>query len=137
MEEELEETTESEKYIIKIDNDVFIADDFGYEFTQFDGDGAGRSDDMTMTRDVKGLNNKLYAKFNNKDRWYGLELSRLLKLIDKKECSLYYFDPKEYEWCTKSMYLTMSKVSTRLINNEIYIKDDIEVHFIQMDVDAI
>ena len=133
----MEEETELEKYKIKIDDDVFIVDDFGYEFTQFDGDGAGRSDDMTMTRDVKGLNNKLYAIFNNKDRWYGEELSRLLKLINKTECTLYYFDPKEYEWCEKSMYLTVSKVSTRLIDGEIYIKDNIEVHFMQMDVDNI
>lgn len=131
MEEELE------KYKIKIDNEAFIVDDFGYEFTQFDGDGAGRSDDMTMTRDVKGLNNKLYAIFNDKDKWHGTELSRLLKLIDKTECSLYYFDPKEYEWTTKSMYLTVSKVGTCLIDGDIYIKDNVEIHFIQMDVDAI
>ena len=128
---------ESNKYVIKIDNDTFLVDDFGYEFTQFDGDGAGRSDDMTMTRDVKGLNNKLYAIFNDKEIWHGRELSRLLKLINKKQCELYYFDPKEYEWMTKSMYLTVSKVSTRLIDNEIYIKDNIEIHFIQMDVDNI
>lgn len=128
---------ESNKYIIKIDNDTFHVDDFGYEFTQFDGDGAGRSDDMTMTRDVKGLNNKLYAIFNDKEIWHGRELSRLLKLINKTECELYYFDPKEYEWTTKSMYLTVSKVNTCLIDNEIYIKDNIEIHFIQMDVDNI
>ena len=136
MEEELDEAI-TEKYKLKIDNDIFIADDFGYEFTQFDGEGAGRSDDATMTRDVKGLNNKLYAIFNNKDRWCGRELSRLLKLIDKKECTLYYFDPKEYEWLTKPMYLTISRVNTCLIDNEVYIKDNIEIHFMQMDVDAI
>lgn len=126
-----------DKYEIEIDGVKIAVDDFGYEYTQLDGDESGRSDDFSMTRDVGGLNNKLYAIFNDMDRWYGQALSDLLKLIEKKECRLKYFDPKEYCFLEKHMYLTISKVSTRLIDNEIYIKDNIEIHFIQMDVDQI
>ncbi len=125
------------KYLLKIDGEEFIADDFGYEYSQFDGEGSGRGDDMTMVRDVKGLNNKLYAEFNDKDRWYGQNLSRLLKLIEKKECTLTYFDAKEYDFVTKHMYLTVSKCSAGLLDGDLVMKDPIEVHFIQLDVDDI
>ena len=127
----------TEKYILTIDNQTFIADELGYEYTQFDGEGSGRGDDATMVRDVKGLNNKLYAVFNDKDRWYGQNLSNLLKLIEKKECTVTYFDGKENDFVTKHMYITVSKCTAGLIDGNLIMKDPIEVHFIQLDVDNI
>lgn len=126
-----------EKSQIKINGNIFCVDKFGYEGTQLDGDEAGRSDDFTMIRDVGGLNNKLYGIFNALDRWYGTELSRLLKLLDLTECELYYFDAKEYKWVTKRMYLTISKIDYIVINDDIYLESPVEIHFIQMDVDEI
>lgn len=126
-----------EKYKIKINNVEFIVDKFGYEPTQFDGDEAGRSDDFTMTRDVGGLNNKLYAIFNDIDKWHGQELSKLIKLIDLTECELYFFSAKEYAWVTKRMYLTISKIEYTILDDDIYLTEPVEIHFIQMDVDAI
>ena len=128
---------EQDRYLLKINNDWFIADGLGYEPTQLDGDEAGRSDDFSMTRDVGGLNNKMYAKFNDLDKWHGRELSRLIKLIDLKECDLYWFNVKEYEWTTKHMYLTISKIDYKFIDNEPYLDNPVEVHFIQMDVDTL
>ena len=125
------------KYNVYIDNELFVADGLGYEYSQLDGEGAGRGDDFTMIRDVGGLNNKIYLLFNDKNRWYGEELSRLLKLSEVKECDFRYFDAKEYDWITKNCYLTVSKAEVTLIDGETYPKDNIEVHLIQMDVDNI
>lgn len=125
------------KYEIQVDNETFIVDDISYEYSQLDGQEAGRSDDGNMTRDVIGLTNKVYCKFNDKDRWYGRELSRLLKLTEITECSLNYFDAKEYARVTKKMYVVADKYESSLINNETYLKNEIEVRFTQMDVDAI
>ena len=33
------------KYEIQVDGTTFIVDSLGFEYTQLDGDGAGRSDD--------------------------------------------------------------------------------------------
>lgn len=125
------------KYEIQVDGTTFIVDSLGFEYTQLDGDGAGRSDDGSVTRDVIGLTNKLVAKITDKDRYYGSTLSNLLKLIKKKECTLTYFDAMEYQTVNKSMYITVTPVEVRLINNDYYLANEIEIHFIQMDVDNI
>ena len=125
------------KNVVVIDDEQFITDGISYEYSQQDGDNAGRSDDGTMTRDVIGLTNKVYCQFNSKDRWYGSELSRLLKLLKKKECSFNYFDAKENQRITKRMYIVSDKCESTLIDNETYLKSPIEMRFIQMDVDLI
>jgi hypothetical protein len=125
------------KNVVVIDNVQFIVDGMSYEYAQQDGDSAGRSDDGTMTRDVIGLTNKVYCLFNSKDRWYGSELSKLLKLLKKKECTFGYFDPKENSRLTKQMYVVSDKCECTLVENEIYLKSPLEIRFIQMDVDII
>ena len=125
------------KNVVMIDNVQFIVDGMSYEYAQQDGENAGRSDDGTMTRDVIGLTNKVYCLFNSKDRWYGSELSKLLKLLKKKECTFSYFDPKENSRLTKQMYVVSDKCECTLVENEIYLKSPLEIRFIQMDVDII
>ena len=125
------------KNVVMIDNVQFIVDGMSYEYAQQDGENAGRSDDGTMTRDVIGLTNKVYCLFNSKDRWYGSELSKLLKLIKKTECSFNYYDPLEKGRVTKNMYIVCDKCEVQLIEDEIYLKSQIEFRFIQMDVDII
>ena len=128
---------ELNKNQISVDGDIFDVDNISYEYSQLDGDNAGRSDDGSMTRDVIGLTNKVYCGFNDKSKWYGSELSRLLKLTKKKECQLNYFDAKEYKRLTKKMYIVSDKCESKLIDDETYLKNDIEMRFIQMDVDSI
>lgn len=126
-----------ERNQITVDGVTFDVDGISYEYAQLDGENAGRSDNGKMTRDVIGLTNKVYCSFNDKSKWYGQNLSNLLQLIKKKQCSLNYFDSKEYKRLTKTMYLVMDKVETTLIDGETYLKNDVEVRFIQMDVDNI
>lgn len=120
---------------ITVDGIIFETDGISFEYSQLDGDNAGRSDDGGMTRDVLGMTNKVYCLFNSRDKWYGQQLSALLKLTEKTECTLNYFDPKEYSRITKDMYVVSDKCECTLIDDETYLKNDVEIRFIQMDVD--
>lgn len=125
------------KYIIVVNDVEYEVDGFGYEPTQLDSESSGRMDDFSMQRDVGGLTNKLYAKFTALDKWYGKNLSKLIKLIDLTECKLKFFSAKEYAWVVKRMYITVSKIEYTIINDETYLTAPVDVHFIQMDVDEV
>lgn len=125
------------KYEIQVDGETFIVDGISYEFAQLDGDEAGRSDDGLMYRDVVGLTNKVYCDFKDKDKFRGITLSNLLKLVKKKSCSFNYFDPMEYGRVTKMMYVVADKVTVDLLNDDVVLKEDWQIRFIQMNVDEI
>ena len=124
------------KYEIQVDGTTYIVDDISYEYTQLDGDNAGRSDDGTMYRDVIGLTNKVSCDFNDKDKWKGTTLSNLLKLVKKTSCSFNYFDVKENQRITKQMYIVSDAIKINLVNDE-FIAQPFQIRFIQMDVDNI
>lgn len=125
-----------EKYEIQVDGITYIVDDISYEYSQLDGDSAGRSEDGTMYRDVIGLTNKVSCDFNDKDKWKGAALSNLLKLVEKTSCSFNYFDIKENTRITKNMYVVSDPIKINLINNEM-IAQPFQIRFIQMNVDDI
>lgn len=123
-----------EKYQFKVDNVMFEADDISYEYQQQDGDNAGRSDDGTMYRDVIGLLNKVsydFKDFRGED-----EISKILKLLKKTSCSLYYYDLKEKNWLTKSMYVVGDAIKVKVINDD-FTCEPFRIRFIQMKVDDI
>lgn len=124
------------KYEIKIDDTTFIVDKISYEYSQLDGDEAGRSDDGTMYRDVIGLTNKVYCNFNDKNKLKGATLSTLLKMVEKKSCSFNFFDVKENKRITKSAYIVSDKIDVNLINDE-FVAEPFQIRFIQMNVDNI
>lgn len=126
-----------EKYEIQVDGTTFIVDGISWEYSQLDGESAGRSEDGTMYRDVIGLTNKVSCDFKDKDRWKGATLSNLLKLIEKTSCSLNYFDLKANARVTKKMYVVADSISAILINNEFVLGKDAQIRFIQMNVDNI
>ena len=118
----------------KVDNVLFSADAISYEYSQLDGESAGRSDDGTMYRDVIGLTNKVsydFIDFRNED-----ELSNILKLLEKTSCSLYYYDLKEKDWITKNMYVVGDPIKAKAIGDKIT-SEAFQIRFIQMDVDDI
>lgn len=125
------------KYEIQVDGVTYVVDDISYEYSQLDGDSAGRSEDGTMYRDVIGLTNKVSCDFIDKDKWRGATLSNLLKLVKKKSCSFNYFDLLTYQRVTKKMYIVTDPIKITLIDGEEVLKDDIQIRFIQMNVDDI
>jgi len=118
----------------KVDNELFVADDISYEYAQLDGDNAGRSDDGVMYRDVIGLTNKVSYDF--KDYRSEEEISKILKLLKKTSCSLYYYDLLEMEWITKNMYVVGDSVKVKIIEDSIT-SEPFQIRFIQMDTDNI
>ncbi|MBQ3422912.1 MAG: hypothetical protein IJH34_14945 [Romboutsia sp.] len=124
------------KYEIQVDGTTYIVDDISYEYSQQDGDSAGRSDDGTMYRDVVGLINKVSCDFNDSDKWSGATLSSLLQLIKKTSCSFNYFDVAANQRLTKNMYIVSDPIKIHLINGSFYAQP-FQIRFIQMDVDTI
>lgn len=118
----------------KVDNVVFSADAVGYEYSQLDGESAGRSDDGTMYRDVIGLTNKVSYDFN--DFRSEEDISNILKLLEKTSCSLYYYDLKEMNWVTKDMYVVGDAIQAKAIGTE-FTSEPFQIRFIQMDVDNV
>lgn len=118
-----------EKYQIKVNNTTINADHLGFEYSQLDSESSGRSEDGTMYRDVIGMTNKVYAKFDYKQ---GTELENLLKLADLTSANVTYIDPKEGQ-VTRNMYITCDKIEILLLNGE-YVAEPFEMRFIQMDV---
>ena len=116
----------------KVDNVLFSADAISYEYSQLDGESAGRSDDGTMYRDVIGLTNKVSYDFNSFRSEE--EISNILKLLEKTSCSLYYYDLKERSWSTKNMYVVGDAVQAKAIGDE-FTSEPFQIRFIQMDVD--
>ncbi len=124
------------KYEIQVDGVAFIVDDISFNYSQQDGENAGRTDDGTMYRDVVGLINKVSCEFNNADKWRGTTLSTLLKLLEKTSCSFSYHDPKANSQVTKNMYIAADEVKVYVLNDE-YVAQPFQIRFIQMNVDNI
>ena len=118
----------------KVDNVLFSADAISYEYSQLDGESAGRSDDGTMYRDVIGLTNKVSYDFNSFRSEE--EISNILKLLEKTSCSLYYYDLKERSWITKNMYIVGDAIQAKAIGTE-FTSEPFQIRFIQMDVDDV
>lgn len=118
-----------EKYQIKVNNTTINVDHLGFEYSQLDSESSGRSEDGTMYRDVIGMTNKVYAKFDYKQ---GSELSNLLALSNLTSASVTYNDPKDGQ-VTRNMYVVCDKIEVLLVN-DVYIAEPFEMRFIQMDV---
>ncbi len=118
----------------KVDDVLFSADAISYEYSQLDGESAGRSDDGTMYRDVIGLTNKVSYDFN--DFRSEEDISNILKLLEKTSCSLYYYDLKEKNWIIKNMYVVGDAVQAKAIGDE-FTSEPFQIRFIQMDVDDV
>lgn len=125
------------KYEIQVDGTTYAVDGISYEYSQLDGDSAGRSEDGTMYRDVIGLTNKVSCDFKDKNKWRGANLSNLLKLVEKTSCSFNYFDIKKNTRVTKNMYVVADSIKATLVNDEFILEDDFQIRFIQMNVDNI
>ena len=118
-----------EKYQIKVNDTIIDCDHLSFEYAFLDSESSGRAEDGTMYRDVIGMTNKIYAKFDYKQ---GNELKNLLALTDLKNASVTYIDPKDGE-VTRNMYVVCDKIDVLLLKG-VYTAEPFEIRFIQMDV---
>lgn len=126
----------NEKYIVEIDGTKYKVDGLKFHYSQLDGENAGRGDDASMTRDVKGLLNKVTCIFKDSESLIGESLSKLLKLMEKTECMFSFFDAKDNAKITKHMYITTDEVEVFLLNGE-YVAKEFQLRFTPMEVEAI
>ena len=118
----------------EFDGKLIKADAISYEYTQLDGDNAGRSDDGTMYRDVVGLTNKVSYDFND---FRSLdEISEILKMLDKSSGVLKYFDLKEKTFVTKNMYVVGDAIKAKKVGED-FTSEPFQIRFIQMNVDEV
>lgn len=126
----------NEKYIVEIDETKYKVDGLKFHYSQLDGENAGRGDDASMTRDVKGLLNKVTCLFKDSEMLIGENLSKLLKLLEKKECTFSFFDAKDNSRITKHMYIVADEVEVVLLNGEFMAKE-FQLRFTPIEVDSI
>lgn len=122
-----------EKYQVKVNNTTINVDSLSFEFAQQDSESSGRSEDLTMYRDVLGLINKISCGF---EFLQGNELSTILNIVKHiKSASVTYVDPTDGV-VTKNMYVAADTVKVKLLNGE-YVSEPFEIRFIQMDGDEV
>lgn len=122
-----------EKYQIKINNTTLNVDHLGFEYSQQDSESSGRSEDLTMYRDVLGLINKVTCGFDYKQ---GSELTTLLNIAKHTtSANVTYVDPSDGE-VTKKMYVTCDPIKVLLLEGK-YVAEPFEMRLIQMDGDEV
>ena len=128
-----------EKNEIVVNNKLLITvDKLSYEYSQQDSEASGNSEDGTMYRDVIGLKNKLYCKFEDPELRTGKNLDNLLDLIELSSMNVNYYDRRKKSRITKSMYFVVDKIELNPceINND-FIAEPFEARFIQMTIDNV
>lgn len=128
-----------EKHEIVVNGNVLIVvDKLSYEYSQQDSEASGNSEDGTMYRDVIGLKNKIYCKFEDPELRTGTNLDNLLYLIGLSSMNVNYYDRKAKARVTKSMYFVTDKIELNPCEiNDDYIAEPFEARFIQMTIDSV
>lgn len=122
-----------EKHQIKVNDITLNVDHLGFEYSQQDSESSGRSEDLTMYRDVLGLINKVTCGFDYKQ---GNELLTLLNIAKHTtSASVTYYDPSDGE-VTKNMYVNCDPIKVLLLNDA-YVAEPFEMRFTQMDGDEV
>lgn len=119
-------------------NILIDVDNISFEYSQQDSEASGNSEDGTMYRDVIGLKNKLYCKFDDPEKRSGTNLDNLLYLIGLSSMNVNYYDRRAKTRVTKSMYFVVDKIQLNPceIDGD-YIAEPFEARFIQMTIDDV
>jgi len=128
-----------EKHEIVVNgNRLIIVDKLSFEYSQQDSEASGNSEDGTMYRDVIGLKNKIYCKFEDPEKRSGTNLDNLLYLIGLSSMNVNYYDRRTKARVTKSMYFVVDKIELNPCEiNDDYIAEPFEARFIQMTIDGV
>ena len=124
---------------IVVNGNILIdIDNISFEYSQQDSEASGNSEDGTMYRDVIGLKNKLYCKFDDPEKRSGTNLDNLLYLISLSSMNVNYYDRRSKTRVTKSMYFVVDKIQLNPCEiNDDYIAEPFEARFIQMTIDEV
>lgn len=119
-------------------NKLIKIDLIGYEYSQQDSEASGNSEDGTMYRDVIGLKNKIYLKFDDPELRSGSNLDTILSLLDLSSMQVNYYDKKKKQRITLLMYFVCDKLQSQpcRINGD-FIVEPFEARFIQMTIDPV
>lgn len=128
-----------EKHEIVVNgNRLIIVDKLSFEYSQQDSEASGNSEDGTMYRDVIGLKNKIYCKFDDPEKRSGTNLDNLLYLIGLSSMNVNYYDRRAKARVTKNMYFVVDKIELNPCEiNDDYIAEPFEARFIQMTIDSV
>lgn len=128
-----------EKHEIIVNGNVLIVvDKLSFEYSQQDSEASGNSEDGTMYRDVIGLKNKIYCRFEDPELRTGTNLDNLLYLIGLSSMNVNYYDRRSKSRVTKSMYFVTDKIELNPCEiNDDYIAEPFEARFIQMTIDQV
>lgn len=116
----------------KIGDKIYSPTGVSYEYSPQEGENAGRTDDGTMWHDYIGVISKIYYDFN--DYRDEASTSELINLLDETDCSLTYYDIREKDFRTKSMYVSGDKITCGFINDEFY-TEPFQIRFTSNKVD--
>lgn len=127
------------KHEIVVNGNVLIqVDKLSFEYSQQDSEASGNSEDGTMYRDVIGLKNKIYCRFEDPELRTGANLDNLLYLISLSSMNVNYWDRRSKTRVTKSMYFVTDKIELNPCEiNDDYIAEPFEARFIQMTIDHV
>lgn len=128
-----------EKNEIIVDSTKLITIDLiSYEYAQQDSEASGNSEDGTMYRDVIGLKNKIYLRFEDPILRSGTNLDTILSLMNESSYSVNYYDKKAKARVTKLMYFTIDTIKSQpcQIDGD-FIVEPFEARFIQMTIDPV
>ena len=131
-------TNPEKNEIVVNGNKLIIVDKLSYEYSQQDSEASGNSEDGTMYRDVIGLKNKIYCRFEDPELRTGTNLDNLLYLIGLSSMNVNYYDRRAKARVTKNMYFVVDKIELNPCEiDDDYIAEPFEARFIQMTIDSV
>jgi hypothetical protein len=119
-------------------NKLLKIDLISYEYSQQDSEASGNSEDGTMYRDVIGLKNKIFLKFEDPELRSGSNLDTILSLLNLSSMQVNYYDKKKKQRITLLMYFVCDKITSQpcRIDGD-FIVEPFEARFIQMTIDPV
>lgn len=118
---------------------VITFDLISYEYAQQDSEASGNSEDGTMYRDVIGLKNKIYLKFDDPELRSGTNLDNILDLLNESSMTVNYYDKKKKTRVSKLMYFVCDKIKSQptTVDDDAFIAEPFEGRFIEMTIDPV
>lgn len=116
------------KYEIVVDGETIACDGLSWEYPQTDSEASGATDENVMIRDVLPERMKLYCQFEYVDE---AKAARLLKIRQKTECSVNFYDLRNRAFITRKMYPVADTIKAKMLADGTFYCEPFELRFIQ------